>query len=384
MGKSTSVKKSKGSDPLTKVKNAGVSKATESPKAKSKALAKEVAAKGVNGKEKKKSKKPVESESESSESESEEEDESSESEDDSDDSDSSSEEEKPKKKVAAKKAAPAAAKKDESDSDSDSSDADSDDSDSSEEEEKPKAKANGTKAAAAKKDESDSDSDSSEDSSDSDSDEEEEKPKAKDSSDSDSSDSSDSDEEEKPAVKEAEEPAKKRKALDDPVIPAKKARTDESEPSSTLFVGSLAWAVNDDTLYGAFSDCADLVSARVITDREGGRSRGFGYVDFANHEAAQAAMDAKQGSDLEGRAINIDFSGGRPAPSDNPRDRASNRAQRHGDSVSPESDTLFVGNLSFDIDQDSVREFFASTGEVTGVRLPTDPYVHLQSSCSVS
>lgn len=73
--------------------------------------------------------------------------------------------------------------------------------------------------------------------------------------------------------------------------------------------------------------------------------------------------------------MNIDFAGGRPEQSDNPRDRASSRAQRHGDDVSPESDTLFVGNLSFDIDQESVREFFASSGDVTGVRLPTDPYV---------
>lgn len=201
--------------------------------------------------------------------------------------------------------------------------------------------------------------------------------------DSDSDDSSDSDEEEeeKAAPKEAEEPVKKRKALDDPVIPSKKARTGDSEPSKTLFVGSLAWAVNDDILYEAFSEFAGLTSARVITDREGGRSRGFGYVDFESHEAAQVALDAKNGTELEGRNMNIDFAGGRPEPSDNPRDRASNRAERHGDSVSPESDTLFVGNLSFDIDQDSVREFFASTGEVTGVRLPTDPYVTTPAAC---
>jgi nucleolin len=367
MGKSTTVKKGKSSDPLSKVKNAGVTKAAESPKAKSKALAKEVASK--SGKKEKKSKK-VESSSESSESEEESEAESS------DDSDSSSEEEeKPKKKVAAKKAAA---------SDSESSD-DSDSDSSSEEEEKPKA--NGAKKAAAKKEESDSDSDSSED------EEEEKKEEAKTTSvshrltvltspahanprpqdsDSDSdSDSSDSDEEEKPAEK-AEEAPKKRKALDDPVIPAKKAKTEESAASATLFVGSLAWAVNDDILYQAFSEFPDLVSARVITDREGGRSRGFGYVDFSSEEAAKTALEAKNGSELEGRAMNIDFSGAKPT-SDNPRDRASNRADRHGDSVSPESDTLFVGNLSFDIDQDSVRDFFAGAGEVTGVRLPTDP-----------
>lgn len=146
-----------------------------------------------------------------------------------------------------------------------------------------------------------------------------------------------------------------------------------SEQSATLFVGSLAWAVNDDILYQAFSEFPNLTSARVITDREGGRSRGFGYVDFSDAESAKAALEAKNGTELEGRNMNIDFSGKRPERSDNPGDRANDRAQRHGDSLSPESDTLFVGNISFEMDQDTVHAFFATVAEPTSVRLPTDP-----------
>ncbi|CCF40465.1 cutinase negative acting protein [Colletotrichum higginsianum] len=349
MGKTKSTTKvSKAADPLTKVKSAAVAKAVESPKSKTKAASK-------------KSKKVVEPESESSESSEEE----SESEASSDSSDSE-EEEKPTKKTAAPKAA---AKK------AESSDSDSDDSSESEEEEAPKAKTNG----AAKKAESSDSDDSEEDSDDSDSSDDEKTEKKAEAS-SDSSDSDSDEEEETSDSKEAseteakvEEPSKKRKALDEPVIPGKKARTDISDKSSTLFVGSLAWAVDDNSLYEAFQEFSDLTGARVVTDKATGRSRGFGYVDFATPEAAAAALEGSQGRELAGRAMNIDFSGQKPAGEGNPQARAFDRAQKHGDTVSPESDTLFVGNLPFDVDQDTVRAFFSEAAEVTSVRLPTDP-----------
>jgi nucleolin len=78
------------------------------------------------------------------------------------------------------------------------------------------------------------------------------------------------------------------------------------------------------------------------------------------------------GHEIEGRAMNLDYANARPAEA-NPAARAADRAQRHGDTVSPESDTLFVGNLPFDVDQDSVRAFFEEVAPVASVRLPTDP-----------
>jgi nucleolin len=79
-----------------------------------------------------------------------------------------------------------------------------------------------------------------------------------------------------------------------------------------------------------------------------------------------------QGQELDGRALNLDYANARPAEA-NPQNRAADRAQKHGDTVSPESETLFVGNLPFDIDQDAVHEFFSEVSEVASVRLPTDP-----------
>ena len=70
-----------------------------------------------------------------------------------------------------------------------------------------------------------------------------------------------------------------------------------------LFVGSLPWAVNDQALEDLFKDFGTVISAKVIMDRESGRSKGFGFVEFEDDDAAKAAMDKLNGSDLQGRTI---------------------------------------------------------------------------------
>ncbi|MFH1464492.1 MAG: RNA-binding protein, partial [Pseudomonadota bacterium] len=76
--------------------------------------------------------------------------------------------------------------------------------------------------------------------------------------------------------------------------------------SKRLFVGGLAWGTDDASLRQAFEVHGEVADARVITDRETGRSRGFGFVTFATAEGAKAAMDAMQGAEIDGRAIRID------------------------------------------------------------------------------
>lgn len=178
----------------------------------------------------------------------------------------------------------------------------------------------------------------------------------------------------------AEAPSKKRKAEDEAEeeteAPAKKTKTeDESEDKPlTLFVGNLTWNIDDDALFEEFKSFGDLASARVITDRNTGRSRGFGYVDFTTPDAAQKAYDAKNGELLDGRDMRLDFAqkranndaanGGRPASFD--------RAKQHGDVISPESDTLFVANIPWSADEDAISAFFNDVCKVQSLRLPTD------------
>ena len=75
--------------------------------------------------------------------------------------------------------------------------------------------------------------------------------------------------------------------------------------SQNLFVGSLAFATTDDGLKAHFEQIGPVVSARVITDRETGRSRGFGFVEFENDADNQKAVDQLNGKELDGRTINV-------------------------------------------------------------------------------
>jgi cold-inducible RNA-binding protein len=73
--------------------------------------------------------------------------------------------------------------------------------------------------------------------------------------------------------------------------------------ATRLFVGSLPWAVDDAALEDLFKDFGTISSAKVIIDRETNRSRGYGFVEFEDDNAAKAAIDKLNGSDVQGRAI---------------------------------------------------------------------------------
>ena len=73
--------------------------------------------------------------------------------------------------------------------------------------------------------------------------------------------------------------------------------------ATKLFVGSLPWAVDDQGLEDLFKDFGTISSAKVIMDRETGRSKGFGFVEFEDDAAAKAAIDKLNGTDMQGRSI---------------------------------------------------------------------------------
>ena len=73
--------------------------------------------------------------------------------------------------------------------------------------------------------------------------------------------------------------------------------------STKLFVGSLPWSVDDQKLKETFEPHGNVVSAKIVTDRSSGRSRGFGFVEMENSEDAQKAMSALNDSEMDGRNI---------------------------------------------------------------------------------
>lgn len=73
--------------------------------------------------------------------------------------------------------------------------------------------------------------------------------------------------------------------------------------ATKLFVGSLPWAVDDQALEDLFKDFGTVTSAKVIMDRDSGRSKGFGFVEFDDDNAAQEAIKSLNGKDMQGRTI---------------------------------------------------------------------------------
>ncbi len=75
-----------------------------------------------------------------------------------------------------------------------------------------------------------------------------------------------------------------------------------------IYVGKIAYEVTDDDLRVAFQEHGEVTSAQVIVDRYSGRSRGFGFVEMANKEEAEAAINTLNGTELKGRAIVVNES----------------------------------------------------------------------------
>lgn len=72
-----------------------------------------------------------------------------------------------------------------------------------------------------------------------------------------------------------------------------------------IYVGNLPYETTDETLAAAFTEYGQVSTARVITDRFSGRSRGFGFVEMPNDQEAQAAISAMNGKDQQGRPLTV-------------------------------------------------------------------------------
>jgi len=74
---------------------------------------------------------------------------------------------------------------------------------------------------------------------------------------------------------------------------------------TNIYVGNLSYRMSDDDLRNAFSPFGEVSSARIIMDRDTGRSKGFGFVEMPDDGQAQEAISKLDGSDLEGRTVKV-------------------------------------------------------------------------------
>ena len=86
-----------------------------------------------------------------------------------------------------------------------------------------------------------------------------------------------------------------------------------------LYVGNLAWTVTDQDLEDAFAEAGKVENAQVIMDRATNRSRGFGFVEMATDEAADAAVTKLNGREIKGRPIRVNEAQARTGGGGGPR-----------------------------------------------------------------
>lgn len=77
------------------------------------------------------------------------------------------------------------------------------------------------------------------------------------------------------------------------------------ELGMNIYVGNLSYSLTEDELREAFAEHGEVSSAKILSDRETGRSRGFGFVEMPNQSEGEAAVTQLNGKDLGGRALRV-------------------------------------------------------------------------------
>lgn len=98
--------------------------------------------------------------------------------------------------------------------------------------------------------------------------------------------------------------------------------------SNKLFIGGLSWGTTTEQLRENFEKYGEIQDAKVITDRESGRSRGFGFVTFAENESATTALGEMNGAEFDGRTIRVDVAHDRGFSRDKGSDDSYERSGR--------------------------------------------------------
>jgi nucleolin len=162
--------------------------------------------------------------------------------------------------------------------------------------------------------------------------------------------------------------------------PSKKAKTQGEEGITRVFVGNLPYTINDEQIRSFFAEVGEIKDIHWVTDKTTGKFYGNGFIEFETPDEARAAV-AKAGSDVGGRAIKVDLA--QPRTERKPAgggfgerggDRGGDRGgfdKREPRGPTPKPDgctTVFLGNLSYSIDEDTIRNLFSDCGEITSIR----------------
>lgn len=186
------------------------------------------------------------------------------------------------------------------------------------------------------------------------------------------------------AVAEAEPPAKKskkdkkeKKSKQDkkeaeapeadvalPSAPKAVTESNDSDGIRKVYCGNLPFNIDDDQIKEFFKDCGEIEEVFWVTDKETGKFYGTGFVTFTDTAAARKACTLS-GTDCGGRPIKVELSKPRAGGATPKKGGAKNFEQSE---KPPGCVTCFLGNLSYDIDDDQTKAFFKDCGEIAKIR----------------
>jgi len=164
--------------------------------------------------------------------------------------------------------------------------------------------------------------------------------------------------------------------------------TGYSNQGHRIYVGNLSWDTDEEGLREAFGGYGNITDLIVMCHKDTGRSRGFGYISFSSQEEMDAAIVGMDGQELDGRSLRVNTdSRGNTGGYNNSGGYNNTRNFTQGESnggynnqdysggsneYGGQECRVFVGNLSWDTDEGSLREAFCGYGELTDLVVMVD------------
>jgi len=160
-------------------------------------------------------------------------------------------------------------------------------------------------------------------------------------------------------AEEAEEPVKKRQKSEDG-----EAKSSEAE-SFRLFVGGIAWSVDEDTLRKDFAECGEVTELRLLMDRDTGNSRGIAFITMADKKGYDAAL-AYDGEDYAGRKLNVsaakdDGEKGK-GKAGKGKDKGKGKGKGKGKKKPEGCTSVVVKGLSYEVTEEDLNKCFKACG----------------------
>jgi nucleolin len=142
---------------------------------------------------------------------------------------------------------------------------------------------------------------------------------------------------------------------------------DETPPNTKVFLGNLSFDIDEATCRKFFEDCGEITDLFWLTDKETEQFRGMGFATFGTLEESAKACE-KNGQDLMGRAVRINYAKPRPGGDRRKSGGGAGRGPKPISEKPAGCTTIFVGNLSYDIDDSKITEFFKDCGAISQIR----------------